>query len=71
MERLLPSEPVAVEFESQNYRRQGEVKQRQRLAWVAVVDTKGETTLECFVRYDREDGVKLFMPPIRFGVFTD
>ncbi|CZT21356.1 uncharacterized protein RCC_07219 [Ramularia collo-cygni] len=68
MDLLLPDEPVAVDFEFQNFQRNGESKQRHRLGWIGVVNTKGESILDCFVRYEREEGVRVIMPPKRFGV---
>lgn len=68
MSLLLEDEPVAVDFEFQQYLRAGGFKQAHRLGWIAVINTKGETIFECFVRYDKEDGTRVIMPPKRFGV---
>lgn len=68
MHLLQPGEPIAVDFEYQNFRRQGEPKAGFRVGSVAVVNTKGETILDCCVRYERENGVRPIMPPERFGV---
>lgn len=66
MERLIPNEPVAADFEFQNYRGV-DGKNRARLGWVGVVDTRGDIILECHVHYPNQIGVHTFVPPKNLG----
>ncbi|EGP84937.1 uncharacterized protein MYCGRDRAFT_110384 [Zymoseptoria tritici IPO323] len=68
MDRLVPGEPVGFDGEFQIVLREGAVKWKQRLAWVAVVNTKGESILDTFVVYDNEEGAEKRRGLPEFGV---
>lgn len=68
MDRLVPGEPVAFDDEHQTVLRKGALKWKERLGWVAVVNTKGESVLDVFAAYDHEDKARKEYPPERFGV---
>lgn len=58
---LHDSEPVAMDIEFQNYKRNG--LNRHRVGRVAIVSIRGETVLDVFAAYANEDGVTKFLPP--------
>lgn len=63
-----PKEPVAVDCEFQEYRRVGAVKWEHRIGRVAIVNTRGETVYDTYVRYDYDAEVSVKLPPRRFNV---
>lgn len=64
---LLPGEPVSVDIEFQNFRRQGG-KGNHRCGRVALVNTRNEVILDVYAVYPREEGVRKFFPPKKFIV---
>ena len=66
--RLSPGEPVSLDIEFQNFKHTSWEKWRHRVGRVAIVNSKGETVLDVYAAYAKEDGVSKLMPPKRFMV---
>ena len=67
-DKLIPGEPVALDIEFQNFKHFSWDKWRHRVGRVAIVNSIGETILDVYAAYPREDGVRKLMPPPDFGV---
>ena len=65
---LIPGEPVSLDIEFQNFKHISWDKWRHRVGRVAIVNSKGETVLDVYAAYPKEDGVNKLMPPPEFGV---
>ncbi|GIZ47431.1 hypothetical protein CKM354_001052200 [Cercospora kikuchii] len=66
-DRLFPGEPVAIDTEMVNHSR-NEGKKYKRVGRVSVTKISGETVLDVFCFYPKEDGLKKTFDPPKFGV---
>jgi RNA exonuclease 4 len=57
-----------LDIEFQNYKHESWYKWQHRIGRVAIVNSIGETVLDVYAAYPREDGVEKRVPPRRFGV---
>ena len=68
--RLFPGELCFLDIKFQQYRRDGELKQRHRIGRVAIVNSKGQVILDVYAAYPREPDVQKCWQPACFGVIT-
>lgn len=66
-DRLFPGEPVAIDTEMVNHSRHGG-KKYKRVGRVSVTNISGETVLDVFCFYPKEDGLKKTFDPPKYGV---
>ena len=62
------NEPFAVDIEFQEYRPKDAFKWDHRIGRIAIVNTRGQTIYDTYVRYDFDETIQIKMPPARFGV---
>lgn len=70
-DHLVAGEPVALDIEFQQYKRDSAKKHAHRIGRIAIVNTKGELVLDVYAAYPREDGVRKVYPPKRFLVESE
>ena len=57
-----PTEPFAVDLEFQQSKREGDLKGKQRIGRVSVVNTRGDVVYDVYTAYDNEPDVKKSVP---------
>ena len=63
-----PKEPLALDIEFQEHREKGAEKWGHRMGRIAIVNTRRQTVLNTYVRYEYDAEVSTKMPPPVFGV---
>lgn len=67
-DRLIPGEPVSLDIEFQTFKHPSWEKWRHRVGRVAIVNSKGETVLDVYAAYPKEEGIDKDVPPKRFMI---
>lgn len=63
-----PKEPLALDIEFQEFRHKDDRKWSHRMGRVALVNTRGTTVYDTYVRYDYDPDVEVKLPPRVFNV---
>lgn len=61
-------EPFAVDIEFQEFRRMDSTTWDHRIGRIAIVNTRGQTIYDTYVRYQYDEDINMKMPPAEFGV---
>lgn len=63
-----PEEPLAVDIEFQDFKLKTETKWQNRMARLAIVNTRGETLYDVYVKYDFNADYDVKLPPKFLGI---
>jgi hypothetical protein len=63
-----PNEPLAVDIEFQEFRHKDSAKWDHRIGRIGIVNTRGDIIYDTYVRYERDENVRVKMAPAVFGV---